>query len=162
MPSTPRTNLSSTCSTCQLCTAFLNTGILTKNFARCLQLTVTGSGTASPPASALAAIPGVYQMSDPSIDIDVYSQPGVTVRLSISFFSFYDLPTHYQIELHHPRPCPMDWLSLIGWIPRCGERFRAVKLCCWVFRGLRPSVSLTGAYQVSNGRHQINSSWTPP
>ncbi|KAJ4387257.1 hypothetical protein N0V93_007846 [Gnomoniopsis smithogilvyi] len=47
-------------------------------YMQCLQLTVTGSGTASPPSSALAAIPGVYKMSDPSIDIDVYSQSGVT------------------------------------------------------------------------------------
>lgn len=71
---------------------------------RCLQLTVTGSGTATPPASALAAIPGVYQMSDPSIDIDVYSQPGVTVsRLNSKRSS---APGQTAYNRNRPTPFP--------------------------------------------------------
>ncbi|TVY41902.1 Cellulose-growth-specific protein [Lachnellula subtilissima] len=47
-------------------------------YPECAQLVVTGSGTGVPGAAFLAAIPGVYLMSDPDVDIDVYSQPGVT------------------------------------------------------------------------------------
>jgi hypothetical protein len=50
-------------------------------YPECATLTVTGSGTASPSGNYLASIPGVYSMSDPNIDIDVYSNAnsGVTV-----------------------------------------------------------------------------------
>ena len=47
-------------------------------YPECAQLVVTGTGTGVPGAAYLAAIPGVYLMSDPEVDIDVYSQPGVT------------------------------------------------------------------------------------
>ncbi|KUJ21308.1 glycoside hydrolase [Mollisia scopiformis] len=49
-------------------------------YPECAQLVLTGSGTGVPGASYLAAIPGVYQMRDPEVDIDVYSaaNQGVT------------------------------------------------------------------------------------
>lgn len=49
-------------------------------YPECAQLVVTGSGTKTPSASYLAAIPGVYQMSNPEVDIDIYSNAnqGVT------------------------------------------------------------------------------------
>lgn len=80
-----------------------------QDLSRCLQLTVTGSGTATPPASALAAIPGVYKMSDPSIDIDVYSQPGVTV----SHFDFRKVSRLrsdcLQLKQTYTIPGPAPW-----------------------------------------------------
>ncbi|KAL9113856.1 MAG: hypothetical protein Q9227_001990 [Pyrenula ochraceoflavens] len=42
-------------------------------YPECAQLTITGSGTAKPASSYLAAIPGVYSMSDPEVNIDIYS-----------------------------------------------------------------------------------------
>lgn len=42
-------------------------------YPECGQLTVTGSGSAVPDASYMASIPGVYSMSQPQINIDVYS-----------------------------------------------------------------------------------------
>jgi len=42
-------------------------------YPECGQLLVTGSGTASPSSTYMASIPGVYSMSDPNVDIDVYS-----------------------------------------------------------------------------------------
>ncbi|KAL9617551.1 MAG: hypothetical protein Q9160_007668 [Pyrenula sp. 1 TL-2023] len=42
-------------------------------YPECAQLTVTGSGTASPASSYLASIPGVYSMSDPNVNINIYS-----------------------------------------------------------------------------------------
>lgn len=48
-------------------------------YPECAQLVVTGSGTATPSASYLAAIPGVYSMSDPEINIDIYSNANADV-----------------------------------------------------------------------------------
>jgi len=42
-------------------------------YPECAQVQVTGAGTAQPPASARATIPGVYKMSDPAVSIVVYS-----------------------------------------------------------------------------------------
>ena len=49
-------------------------------YPECAQLTITGSGTAVPGASSMASIPGVYSMSDPEININIYSNEnqGVT------------------------------------------------------------------------------------
>ncbi|MCJ1327783.1 hypothetical protein MMC10_004458 [Thelotrema lepadinum] len=49
-------------------------------YPECAQLTITGSGTKAPTSAYLAAIPGVYQMSNPEVDIDIYSNTnqGVT------------------------------------------------------------------------------------
>jgi hypothetical protein len=44
-----------------------------RRYPECAHLTVTGSGAGVPAASYLAAIPGVYNMSDPNINIDIYS-----------------------------------------------------------------------------------------
>lgn len=85
---------------------------------RCLQLEVTGSGTAFPPDASLAAIPGVYNMSDPEIDIDVYSQSTVTV--STSFLSPLYIPflsgnwgdyTDPSPDVHHSRTKSLDRLG---------------------------------------------------
>ncbi|OBZ68120.1 hypothetical protein A0H81_11871 [Grifola frondosa] len=50
-------------------------------YPECAQLVLTGSGTAQPSGDYLVQFPGAYSMSDPSIDIDVYSQPGVTTYI---------------------------------------------------------------------------------
>jgi len=42
-------------------------------YPECAQLVVTGSGTASPPASYLAAIPAYASANDPGVMIDIYS-----------------------------------------------------------------------------------------
>lgn len=47
-------------------------------YPECAQLVVTGSGTATPSSSYLAAIPGVYAMSNPEVSINVYAQPAAT------------------------------------------------------------------------------------
>ncbi|TVY82993.1 Cellulose-growth-specific protein [Lachnellula suecica] len=47
-------------------------------YPECAQLTVTGSGTGVPAASLLAAIPGVYSLSDPAMSVDVYSTAAQT------------------------------------------------------------------------------------
>ncbi|MCJ1312909.1 hypothetical protein MMC25_006585 [Agyrium rufum] len=49
-------------------------------YPECAQLTVTGSGTKAPTSAYLAAIPGVYSMSDPEVNINIYSNAnqGVT------------------------------------------------------------------------------------
>jgi hypothetical protein len=51
-----------------------------RRYPECAHLTVTGSGSGVPSGSYLAAIPGVYSMSDPEININIYSQAnqGVT------------------------------------------------------------------------------------
>jgi len=47
-------------------------------YPECAQLTVTGSGSASPPASYLVKFPGAYKASDPGVTIDIYSHPNFT------------------------------------------------------------------------------------
>jgi hypothetical protein len=47
-------------------------------YPECAQLVVTGSGTATPSSSYLAAIPGVCAMSNPEVSINVYAQPAAT------------------------------------------------------------------------------------
>ncbi|KAI0762086.1 glycoside hydrolase [Trametes elegans] len=47
-------------------------------YPECAQLKITGGGSAQPSGSYLVKFPGAYKMSDPGIDIDVYSQTGVT------------------------------------------------------------------------------------
>ena len=42
-------------------------------YPECGTLTVTGGGTGVPSGSYLAAIPGVYSMSNPNVNINVYS-----------------------------------------------------------------------------------------
>jgi len=61
-------------------TIALHTSNAPQWYPECAQLTVTGSGSGVPGSSYLAAIPGVYKMSDPEINIDIYanSQQGVT------------------------------------------------------------------------------------
>ncbi|KAI9685896.1 MAG: hypothetical protein M1822_004174 [Bathelium mastoideum] len=61
-------------------TIALHTSNAPQWYPECATLTITGSGTGVPASSYLAAIPGVYKMSDPEIDIDVYSNAnqGVT------------------------------------------------------------------------------------
>lgn len=48
-------------------------------YPECATLAVTGSGTAVPSSAYLAAIPGVYSMSDPEININVYSNANENV-----------------------------------------------------------------------------------
>ncbi|KAF2231410.1 lytic polysaccharide monooxygenase [Viridothelium virens] len=48
-------------------------------YPECATLTVTGSGTGVPASSYLAAIPGVYSMSDPEVNIDIYSNANAGV-----------------------------------------------------------------------------------
>ncbi|KAH7072414.1 glycosyl hydrolase family 61-domain-containing protein, partial [Paraphoma chrysanthemicola] len=47
-------------------------------YPECAQFTVTGSGTASPPAADLVAFPGAYDGTDPNIDIDIYLPAAMT------------------------------------------------------------------------------------
>ncbi|KAI9698280.1 MAG: hypothetical protein M1820_007550 [Bogoriella megaspora] len=54
-------------------TIALHTSNAPQWYPNCATLTVTGSGTGVPSGSYLAAIPGVYSLSDPNINIDVYS-----------------------------------------------------------------------------------------
>ena len=42
-------------------------------YPECAQLVVTGSGTASPPSSALVSFPGAYSASDPGINFNIDS-----------------------------------------------------------------------------------------
>jgi len=42
-------------------------------YPECVQLIVTGSGTAYPTSSFLKPIPGAYSMTDPGVNIDIYS-----------------------------------------------------------------------------------------
>jgi len=61
----------------------------TQVYPECAQFTVTGSGTASPPASALVSFPGAYSSTDPGIAFNIdsdaakkatsYPIPGPTV-----------------------------------------------------------------------------------
>lgn len=48
-------------------------------YPECGQILVTGSGTATPSSEYLAAIPGVWSMSDPNVDIDIYSNANADV-----------------------------------------------------------------------------------
>jgi len=45
----------------------------TQVYPECAQFTVTGSGTASPPASALVSFPGAYSSTDPGIAFNIDS-----------------------------------------------------------------------------------------
>ena len=49
-------------------------------YPECAHLTVTGTGTAVPSSTYLAAIPGVYKMSDPEVNIDIYSNANQNVQ----------------------------------------------------------------------------------
>ncbi|KAL9087052.1 MAG: hypothetical protein Q9165_006880 [Trypethelium subeluteriae] len=60
-------------------TIALHTSNAPQWYPNCATLTVTGSGTGVPSSQYLAAIPGVYKMSDPEIDIDVYSNANANV-----------------------------------------------------------------------------------
>ncbi|KII92545.1 glycoside hydrolase family 61 protein [Plicaturopsis crispa FD-325 SS-3] len=42
-------------------------------YPECAQLVITGSGSSTPSGDYLVKFPGAYSMSDPSIDIDIYS-----------------------------------------------------------------------------------------
>lgn len=61
-------------------TIALHTANAPQWYPECAQLTVTGSGSGVPGSEYLAAIPGVYKMSDPEVDIDIYAsaEKGVT------------------------------------------------------------------------------------
>jgi len=48
-------------------------------YPECASLKVTGGGSSTPSGSSLAAIPGVYSMSDPEVNIDVYSSANADV-----------------------------------------------------------------------------------
>lgn len=41
-------------------------------YPECAQLVVTGAGTQTPSTAYKVAIPGVYKMSDPSVNINIY------------------------------------------------------------------------------------------
>ncbi|KAK3694231.1 glycoside hydrolase [Podospora appendiculata] len=47
-------------------------------YAECAQLVVSGSGTATPPADFLKAIPGYATQSDPGVTVDIYSSKATT------------------------------------------------------------------------------------
>jgi len=47
-------------------------------YPECAQLTVTGSGTATPSGSYLTTIPGYDSASNPNIDIDIYTSTATT------------------------------------------------------------------------------------
>jgi len=47
-------------------------------YPECAQLIITGSGTAKPPASAMVSFPGAYSMSDPMVNIDIYTEAAQT------------------------------------------------------------------------------------
>lgn len=51
-------------------------------YPECGQLVVTGSGTQTPSSSYLASIPGVYSMSDPEININIYSNENAQSTVS--------------------------------------------------------------------------------
>lgn len=61
----------------QLCVALIiMSGIcvdVINSYPECAQLKVTGSGSATPPASSTVKFPGGYSASDPSININIYS-----------------------------------------------------------------------------------------
>lgn len=59
-------------------TIALHTSNAPQWYPECAHLTVTGSGTGVPGSASLAAIPGVYKMSDPNININVYSSASQT------------------------------------------------------------------------------------
>jgi len=48
-------------------------------YPECAQITVTGGGSQAPTSAFLASIPGVYSMSDPNVDIDIYSNANAAV-----------------------------------------------------------------------------------
>jgi hypothetical protein len=48
--------------------------LTTTVYPECAQFTVTGSGTTSPPASALLSFPGAYSASDPGINFNIDSE----------------------------------------------------------------------------------------
>ncbi|KAF1989026.1 lytic polysaccharide monooxygenase [Aulographum hederae CBS 113979] len=41
----------------------------------CYQVEVEGTGTATPPASAMVKFPGAYKATDPGIKVDIYTKP---------------------------------------------------------------------------------------
>jgi len=47
-------------------------------YPECAQITISGSGTASPPSSALVSFPGAYSASDPGINFNIDSQAAMT------------------------------------------------------------------------------------
>ncbi|KAI0789130.1 glycoside hydrolase [Abortiporus biennis] len=47
-------------------------------YPECAQLTLTGSGSATPSGSYLVKFPGAYSASDPGVTIDIYSHPDWT------------------------------------------------------------------------------------
>ncbi|KAL0951995.1 hypothetical protein HGRIS_008649 [Hohenbuehelia grisea] len=42
-------------------------------YPECAQLTITGSGTKTPSGTYLASFPGAYSMSDPGVNVNIYS-----------------------------------------------------------------------------------------
>jgi hypothetical protein len=52
-------------------------------YPECSQWKVTGSGTVSPPASALLSFPGAYSASDPGIDFNIDSAAAMTATTYI-------------------------------------------------------------------------------
>jgi len=54
-------------------------------YPECATLTTTGSGTGVPSTGYLTAIPGVYSMSDPEINIDIYSNANADVTVCIFY-----------------------------------------------------------------------------
>ncbi|PFH51520.1 lytic polysaccharide monooxygenase [Amanita thiersii Skay4041] len=56
----------------------LHTSYQPQFYPECAQLKVTGGGSAFPSSQYLVSFPGAYSASDPSITLDIYSQPTVT------------------------------------------------------------------------------------
>jgi len=50
-------------------------------YPECAQLTVSGSGNASPSGSYLCSLPGCFSMSDPGVTIDIYSSTATTYKV---------------------------------------------------------------------------------
>lgn len=51
---------------------------MTLVYPECAQFTVTGSGTATPPSSALVAFPGAYSATDPGVAFNIDSSAAMT------------------------------------------------------------------------------------
>ena len=70
-------------------------------YPECAQLVVTGSGTQTPSASYKASIPGVYSMSDPEVNIDIYTNDNAQRTVSL----IYHCPS---------KLVPFDLFALVG------------------------------------------------
>jgi hypothetical protein len=92
-------------------------------YAECAQITVTGSGTASPAASYLASIPGYAPQSDPGITVSLPHPVLFFASFAISWWRFRLLTQEYRsIPMVVPRRLTSAQARMSGLEPQLLRR----------------------------------------